>query len=245
MLFTTACNADQEGENSQNAMNAEQIMERRRQTLERYARIPVREHYEGLSAEMVDLGLVNVQDMDSSIQVALVYASQNNFLDTAIYGDFRSAFLLIEAAAMLSIAQEELQRRKPGYRLLIYDAARPKRIQQAMWERVKDSPQAHYVANPAVGSLHNYGAAVDLGILDAEGRELDLGTPFDHFGPLSQPRHEQRYLRTGELLPEHVEHRRLLREVMKFAGFSSIPNEWWHFNAFTLKHVRENYSIIE
>jgi len=226
-------------------LTRESILARKKAALERFRRIPVHEEYGGLAAGMYRVGLVNVQDMDPAIQVSLAYATPNNFLDTAIYGDLKQAFLLLEAAAMLSMAQDELSRRQPGYRLLVYDAARPIRVQRAMWDQVQGTPQARYVANPAQGSLHNYGAAVDLTIADANGNPLDMGTPFDHFSELSQPRHEERYRKAGKLSKTQLSNRKLLREVMKYGGFQGIPNEWWHFNAFSIKQVRENYNVIE
>lgn len=226
-------------------LNRQAIIDRKIAAMERYARKPVREQYSGLAAEMVQLGLVDVRAMDPSIQVSLAYAGTDNFLDSAVYGTLDAAFLRIEAAAMLSIAQDELKRRKPGYHLLVYDAARPRRIQEQMWALVKGTPQRGYVADPVVGSLHNYGAAVDLSIADSSGVPLDMGTAFDHFGPLAQPRHEARFLQSGELSREQIANRRLLREVMQSAGFQGIPNEWWHFNAFGINYVRSHYPVIE
>jgi D-alanyl-D-alanine dipeptidase len=201
--------------------------------------------YTGLAAELSAQGLVDVQAMDPVILVDLAYASANNFLDTALYGTMQTAFLQLEAAAMLSLAQDELSRRKPDYRLLVYDAARPRRVQQKMWQRVSGTPMAPYVANPDAGSLHNYGAAVDLTLADSSGTPLDMGTPFDFFGPLAEPRHEARFLASGALSQAQYNNRRLLREVMQYAGFQPIANEWWHFNAFSLRHAQKNYPIIE
>jgi D-alanyl-D-alanine dipeptidase len=230
---------------SPDALTRQAILERKKAALERFRRIPVHGADSGLAADMQRRGLVNVQEMDPHIQVQLAYATAENFLDTPIYGALNQAYLLLEAAAMLSMAQDELSRRKPGYRLLVYDAARPVHVQRAMWSKVQGTPQARYVANPDRGSLHNYGAAVDLSIADANGQPLDMGTPFDHFGDLAQPRYEERFRRSGQLSKAQLANRNLLRDVMHYGGFSGIPNEWWHFNAFSIKHVRENYTAIE
>ncbi|MBI1192831.1 MAG: hypothetical protein GC205_06625 [Bacteroidetes bacterium] len=245
LLLVLLSSCSEPPSNAPDPLTREAILTRKKAALERFRRIPVREEYGGLAADMHRVGLVNVQDMDPSIQVSLAYATPNNFLDTAIYGDLKQAFLLLEAAAMLSMAQDELSRRHPGYRLLVYDAARPIRVQQAMWDQVQGTPEARYVANPAQGSLHNYGAAVDLTIADALGQPLDMGTPFDHFSEMSQPRHEERFRKAGKLSKTQLANRKLLREVMKYGGFQGIPNEWWHFNAFSIKQVRENYTVIE
>ncbi len=243
-FFVAGCHS-RDGDTDRQSLTRQMIIDRKIAALERFRRLPVRETYEGLAGEMVALGLVNIRDMDPSLCVELAYAGPDNFLDTAIYGSLDKAFLLMEAAAMLSIAQDELRSRQPGYSLLIYDAARPLRVQRAMWNRVQGTPNARYVADPAVGSLHNYGAAVDLTICDTSGKPLDMGTAYDHFGDLAQPRFENQFLRTGDLTENQVRNRKLLREVMKIAGFNGIPNEWWHFNAFSINKVRQNYQLIE
>jgi len=230
---------------SPDPLTRQAILERKKAALERFRRIPVHGADSGLAAEMQRLGLVNLQEMDPVIEVQLAYATAENFLDTPIYGALDQAYLLLEAAAMLSMAQDELSRRQPGYRLLVYDAARPVHVQRAMWKQVQGTPQARYVANPDRGSLHNYGAAVDLSIVDANGQPLDMGTPFDHFSDLAQPRYEERFRRSGQLSKAQLANRKLLREVMHYGGFTGIPNEWWHFNAFSIRHVRENYAVIE
>jgi D-alanyl-D-alanine dipeptidase len=195
--------------------------------------------------QMRAAGLIRVRDLDPRIRVELAYATPDNFLDSAVYGELRSAYLRLEAVAMLSLAQDALEQRKPGYRLLVYDAARPRSVQESMWALVQGTPEQRYVADPAVGSLHGYGAAVDLTLADSTGRALDMGTPFDHFGPLAQPRYEARYRRQGQLSTEQIENRRLLREVMQSAGFQGIPSEWWHFNAFGLEEVKRHFALIE
>jgi zinc D-Ala-D-Ala dipeptidase len=244
-LVSTGCHNRNQDQDETVQITRQMILDRKIAVLKRYSRQPVREQYDGLASDMADLGLVNLQEMDPNIHVQLAYAGQDNFLDTAIYGQLNTAWLRIEAAAMLSMAQDELTRQKPGYHLLVLDAARPLKVQQAMWDIVQGTPQAGYVANPKIGSLHNYGAAVDLTIVDSLNNKLDMGTPFDFFGDLAQPRYETKFLKSGKLTHEQVANRKLLRDIMKYSGFQTIPNEWWHFNAFTIKHVRENYRIIE
>jgi D-alanyl-D-alanine dipeptidase len=114
-----------------------------------------------------------------------------------------------------------------------------------MWDLVKNTSMQPYVANPKWGSMHNYGAAVDITIVDEQGRRLDMGTPVDYFGRLAQPALEEKFLREGRLTPDQVRNRRLLREVMSDAGFLPISIEWWHFNAFEKSEVRSRYSIVE
>jgi D-alanyl-D-alanine dipeptidase len=191
------------------------------------------------------LGLVDVQMICPDIVVELKYATMDNFLHKNIYGNLKKCYLLKEAALKLAAAQKGLAALKPGWRLKIYDGARPRCIQVAMWEVVKGTPQQPFVANPETGSIHNYGAAVDMSVVDEKGQELDMGTPFDFFGDLAQPRWEDTFLKQGKLTAEQVQNRRLLRKVMTEAGFISISSEWWHFNALSNDEVRKRFKIIE
>ena len=128
---------------------------------------------------------------------------------------------------------------------MVFDGVRPQSVQFRMWEIVKGTEQAAYVAEPTRGSLHNFGAAVDLGLVHQDSGELDMGTPYDFFGDLAQPRYEGKFLKTGELTLAHVENRRLLRTVMNRAGFTGILNEWWHFNAYSKTEIRERFEIVK
>ncbi|MBD3241966.1 MAG: peptidase M15D vanX D-ala-D-ala dipeptidase [Chitinivibrionales bacterium] len=194
-----------------------------------------------LSAE----GFVDVRAVDSTIRVDLKYARADNFMKANVYGAFSKCYLRREAAEKLARANAHLRTLRPGWSLLVADGLRPRRVQRRMWEIVQGTPMQRYVANPRWGSMHNYGCAVDLTIADSSGNRLDMGCPIDHFGPLSQPRLEQQYLREGKLTEEQIANRRLLRTVMTEAGFQPLAIEWWHFNAFDKKTVRERYSIVE
>jgi D-alanyl-D-alanine dipeptidase len=190
-------------------------------------------------------GLVDIQTLSPGILVELKYATEDNFLHKNVYGDLKKCYLVREAAVKLAAAQKSLAALKPGWRLKVFDGARPRRIQTAMWALVKGTPQQPYVANPITGSNHNYGAAVDLTVVDEKGRELDMGTPFDFFGDLAQPRLEDAFLKTGKLTADQVQNRRLLRKIMTGAGFFSISSEWWHFDAFPASEIRKRFTIIE
>jgi len=198
-----------------------------------------------LALMLEEAGLVDIQTLDSSIQVSLVYATDNNFLGRNVYGDLTQCYLQKEVAAMLVKAQGILKESHPNLSLLIYDGVRPQSVQKKMWNIVKGTPMQNYVAPPWPGSMHNHGAAVDLSLVNALGQPLDMGTPFDHLGPLAQPRYEDKYMREGKLTKEQVENRRLLRKVMKQAGFRIILSEWWHFNAFSKAKVRAMYPLVK
>jgi D-alanyl-D-alanine dipeptidase len=101
------------------------------------------------------------------------------------------------------------------------------------------------VSNPRNGSLHNFGAAVDLSIVDENGIELDMGTPYDYFGELAYPREENRLVKEGKLSHLQALNREILRNVMHEAGFSGITTEWWHFNSCSRPEAFERYDIVE
>jgi D-alanyl-D-alanine dipeptidase len=93
--------------------------------------------------------------------------------------------------------------------------------------------------------LHNLGCAVDLTICDAKGIPLDMGAGFDDIRLIAYPMHEAKFLADGSLTMQHVENRKLLRRVMRYAGFTGIPTEWWHFNAYSKKEALERFQVIE
>lgn len=192
-------------------------------------------------------GLVDVSTVIPSLVVDLRYASKNNFTGKVLYPELKICVLQRDAAQQLAKANALLQQRAPGLRLIAYDCLRPRRYQWTMWNVVVGTKQQSYVADPnkAGGSMHNYGCAIDLSLADATGQALDMGTPFDFFGHKAQPRHEMRFYRSGELSAEQLANRLLLREVMLRSGFVAISNEWWHFNAFWPKQVRQRYRIVE
>ncbi len=199
----------------------------------------------GLDREMKAKGLIDVQNLDPEIQVELKYATNDNFLHADVYGDLEHCYLQKEVARKLIAAQKALCKRKPGWSLLLYDCARPRRVQLRMWNLVKGTEQQRYVAPPRMGSMHNYGAAVDLTIVNAEGQSLDMGTPYDFFGDLAQPQYEAKFVNEGKLSPAQVENRKLLRQVMREAGFISRLDEWWHFNGFWKEDIETRYRLIE
>jgi zinc D-Ala-D-Ala dipeptidase len=194
-----------------------------------------------------EAGLVNVQEIAPEILVELKYSTRDNFLGFDVYGDLETAFLQPDVAEKLAKAQSALTQQRPGYRLLVYDAARPLGIQQKMWDTLRHRPldRSKYVSNPANGgSLHNYGAAVDLTITDETGDPLDMGSAYDFFGIESHPAHEAELLAAGKLSKAQIENRALLRRIMRSAGFFGITSEWWHFNSCTRAVAKEKYVLL-
>ena len=199
-----------------------------------------------LETQMKNLGLINLQTVISGIQVDLRYSGKNNFLGKDIYGCLSTAYAQPMMAEKLKKAAGFLREKQPAYRLLVYDAARPLACQWALWNTINlpESRKHIYVANPRKGSIHNYGCAIDLSIADGSGKEIDMGTGFDFFGDLAQPRCESRLLKEGKLSKAQVANRKLLRECMLKAGFTGTTSEWWHFNSTSLGKAKARYKII-
>jgi D-alanyl-D-alanine dipeptidase len=194
--------------------------------------------------QLKNAGLVDIRDLDSSIVVNLLYATENNFVGERMYMSLREAYLQIEAANKLILAQKYLKQINPNYCLIVYDAARPQWAQKIMWNKVKNTPMKRYVSSPQRISMHTYGVAVDVSIIDENNNELDMGTPVDFLGALAEPKNESQYLNSGKLTVKQVNNRDLLRTVMKKAGFNGISNEWWHFEAFSRTETQKKYTPI-
>ncbi|MEM9685570.1 MAG: M15 family metallopeptidase [Bacteroidota bacterium] len=201
-------------------------------------------NYTDFENSLIENGLKDVQQLDSTINVELKYATADNFTGVVLYTELSHAFLQAEAAKKLVDAQKKLKEKDPALSLLVYDAVRPNSVQYKMWDLVVNTPKERYVAEPGSGSLHNFGGAVDLTIV-RNGVPLDMGTPYDFFGKKAQPRYNQFFLDRKELSPEQVANRTLLRTVMKAVGFTPINSEWWHFNAFSLAYAKKHYKIIK
>ena len=120
--------------------------------------------------------------------IDLKYAGTDNFMQENVYGEFNRAFLHKLAAENFFTAVKNLKKIMPTYKFIIFDVLRPRSTQWLLWNKVKGTDQQKYIANPQSGSNHNYGMAIDLSILDENKNELDMGTAFDEFADLSQPK---------------------------------------------------------
>lgn len=201
---------------------------------------------EDLDTYLRNKGLVDISTLDSTIRVQLVYATPDNFLRKSVYTGITRAWLHPEAAKKLLAAQQLLKKEHPELTLVVYDAARPMEVQRKMWALVRGTDKVNYVSNPANGGgLHNYGMAVDVTILDEQGLPLPMGTPFDFFGEEAHTNNEDALLAAGKITDEAYNNRRLLRRIMRHAGFRVIPYEWWHFNACSRAEARESYPVLD
>ena len=180
----------------------------------------------------------------AGIQVDLRYATDNNFVGRDLYSPYDCAWLHVEAASALEKVVAWLAARRPDLTPLVLDALRPQRVQQQLWDALEGTGLQMYLANPERGSIHSYGMALDITLLDAQGRELDMGTGFDDMTNLSHPALEEGFLQAGQLTEEQVANRRLLREAMLQAGFLGINTEWWHFDCGDRELVRRTFRRV-
>ena len=193
------------------------------------------------------LDLVDVTEINTHIKTDLKYATKDNFMGIVLYDTLTKVYLRREVAERLSKCQNYLDSLRPGYALLVFDGVRPQQVQREMWDAMDSVPvyrRGKFVSNPAKGSVHNFGAAVDLTIVDASGKPLDMGAEYDDFREIAFPQHEARFLATGELSRQQVNNRKLLRQVMASQQFRNIPSEWWHFNAYSRIQASHRYKML-
>ena len=178
------------------------------------------------------------------IRHELRYASPDNFVGRDLYSPFDCAWLHRNGAAALERAVDALAARAPSLSLLVLDALRPQRVQERMWAALEGTGLQIYLANPQRGSIHSFGMAVDVTLIDAKGREIDMGTPFDDMSERSHPALEESLLRSGELTRAQVDNRRQLRAAMEHAGWRGISREWWHFDGGDRERIRAEFLRI-
>jgi D-alanyl-D-alanine dipeptidase len=178
------------------------------------------------------------------IAIDLRYATPNNFIGRDLYSPYDCAWLHRDAAVALERVVAWLKDKRPGCTALVLDALRPQRVQQQLWDALAGTDLQMYLANPQRGSIHSFGMALDITILDEDGRELDMGTGFDDMTALSHPALEARFLASGELLAAQVANRQLLRDAMFQAGFVGINTEWWHFDCGDRNLVRQTFRRV-
>ncbi len=175
----------------------------------------------------------------------LRYAGTDNFAGRVLYRGFDCAWLRAEAAAGLESAAAWLAAGHPGWQLRVLDALRPQRVQEAIWADVVGTPMAMYFADPARGSIHSFGMAVDVTLLDPDGREVDMGSGFDEMSLASHPALHAEHLASGVLTPAQVALRERLAAAMAAGGFVGIPTEWWHFDHGDRDAVRRTLPRVD
>lgn len=193
------------------------------------------------------IGLQNVAEEIPGIEVNMVYATPYNFMGRVLYEGLDEAYLVPEAMDKLRKANELLRQKRLDLHLVVYDAARPRSIQELMWKVVENTELQDFVANPnkSGGGAHNYGIAVDVSLVDCTGHPIPMGSEYDYFGDRSRVDMETQLIETGEINHRELMNRQLLREIMTEAGWIVEPSEWWHFNAMPLSEASEKYTVIK
>lgn len=172
--------------------------------------------------------LVPVGKPEFDVEIELAYATIGNVTGKQIYLE-ADCYLHPDGAAAL---QRAIELAKPlGLRFKIFDAYRPVEAQWALWHAF---PDPEFVADPRKGGIHTRGIAVDLTLIDAAGRVLDMGTEFDSFA-------EQAHHARTDISEEAQRNRFLLLGLMSAAGWDFYKNEWWHYQLFKAR----DYPVID
>ncbi|WP_432671069.1 M15 family metallopeptidase [Flavobacterium sp. SM2513] len=169
------------------------------------------------SIKIPDSTFVNLKDYSMDFVYEMKYATTDNFLKAQVY-DCAECYLRLKTVKALLAANDSFL--KLGYKIIIFDCYRPLSVQKKMWKIVSNPS---YVANPAKGSIHNRGGAVDIALVDKNGLELDFGTDFDFFG--KQAAHSYK-----KLNKKIRNNRKMLRKIMEENGFKILESEWWHYD---------------
>lgn len=180
-----------------------------------------------------------IELINSEFNTQLIYASTSNIFNKSLYHNFSKPFLHEIAYYKLVKAKEILSKLNPQYQLLILDALRPYEVQEIMWQSLEIEEKNKYIAPPTKDSMHNYGMAIDLWLIqttedpNTPNQWLDMGCDFDEFS-------EKADYHYPHLTESQSENRAILRNVMIQAGFIAYDNEFWHFEAMDKQWAREN-----
>lgn len=167
-----------------------------------------------------EANLIELITLDPTIKLDIRYATDNNFVGKKVYPEAR-AFLQRPAAKAVAKVHRSLK--KKGLGLVIFDGYRPWSITKLFWEVTPDEKRM-FVADPAKGSKHNRGCAVDLSIFDLKtGKPIEMPSEYDEFTERASPDY------SGGTAEQRA-NRDMLRKLMEDAGFTVNPNEWWHFD---------------
>lgn len=193
---------------------------------------------------MTAKGLVDLQTLGAEgISVDLRYATPNNFVGEVLYDDLRKAYAERETAKSLLAALSDLRAEDPAWGIVVYDAARPISVQRRMYDKVKNTNNARYVARPTGGGPHNYGMALDIS-LTYNGKPVDMGTEFDTFDERAHITAEDALVERGLISAEARDNRRRLRRAMTRHGFGTFSREWWHFTRYDMKYTRSHLPLL-
>lgn len=176
-----------------------------------------------------DTSLVLIKKLDHTIVTDVKYATTDNFTKKVLYPS-GNVYLRHDPALQLIKANEFLKKAF-NMRIKVFDGYRPLSVQKFMWSIL---PNEKFVADPAKGSRHNRGCAVDLTLIDSNGFELDMGTPYDDFTDKARPD-------CANISERAKANRKILNLAMIQFGFTQMETEWWHFDYSGW----EKYSILD
>jgi len=164
--------------------------------------------------------LVDVTSVDSTIKLDIRYATDNNFMASTFY---RVARAFLQRPAAMALKQASASLAEHGYGIIVYDGYRPWHVTKMFWDGTPES-QRLFVANPANGSRHNRGCAVDVGLYDlVTGDIIEMPSGYDEFTARAYADYPGGTARSRY-------HRELLRNAMEEAGFTVYSAEWWHYD---------------
>ena len=195
-----------------------------------------------------EYGLVDIASIDPSIKVELKYGTTDNFMHRVMYSMSDRAFAEENLARDVSAAQQLLKTINPSLSIIVYDAARPISIQRMMFDSVKGTPSERYVANPydkIRGGYHKYGLAVDIAIVDEQGKMLDFGTGYDSFSELAHPGNEAVLVNKGLISMQAYENRMLLYYITAKQGLLPYEFEWWHYQLVQRDEDKQRYRLLD
>lgn len=161
--------------------------------------------------------LVDLARFDFSIKQDIRYATKNNFMKQAVYPEPRC---ILRRSVLEALSRVQTNLKMDGLGLKVFDCYRPLSIQRKLWEVVADE---RYVSDPKKGSKHNRGAAVDVTLVDKNGNELEMPTPYNDF-----TKKAHRSYQGGSQKSRF--HRKRLETAMQREGFMGVETEWWHFD---------------
>jgi len=227
IVFMLACKTDQKQESIIDAIQSDTLNTKltEEEHLETIA-IPSSADEEAPLTQKPRPGWIEIIE-DEYTKLDLRYATANNFVAEQMY-DCGRCFIREEAHSKLAEIRSTLK--DQGVGIILYDCYRPRPVQQKLWDKV---PNPSYVTPPKRGSMHNRGVALDIGLINAEGEIMDMGTEFDYFG---REGHHDYYDHPQEVLAN----RKLLKSTMEQHSFASIRTEWWHYS-----YVIGEYEIAE
>jgi len=169
------------------------------------------------------MNLIPISEADFNVKIDIKYATSDNFTGKPVY---RAAKCYLHPEAAETLKKAVSLALPLGLKFLIFDAYRPSEAQWKLWEH---TPDPGFLADPAKGSPHSRGVAIDLTLTDSVGKPLDMGTAFDAFTPLS---HHGR----TDIPLEAQKNRLLLMGIMTTAGWDFYRNEWWHYQLFNSRN---------